>query len=345
MAKTTSFTRTLCAAAFVVTAALEAFIAWRVIASGKGIAALSDPFLALVALTFGLGMVEAWLVRAMLPPAYREPRGWTLLWLWLACSLVPVLGGVVVLVGCLWAAWFPGEDRSRGYGEVARPQFVSYLISRVSHGGGARLQARLVNTRVAAQDRLSALVAIQGMPTRTTGALLRELLADPIEDVRLIAYGALDRAENEIMQQIFRTTKLLEQTAEDARQERHAMHRQLAELYFELIYQNLVHGPVYRHTLAQADEHAQAALAIDDSDAALWLIRGRVALVSNNAEEAGRYIAWAQTRGFPRERLVPWLAEIAYLRGEYTRVAELLGSLGNTAAVPILKPLVRYWSS
>jgi len=344
MAKTTSLSRTLCAAALAVTAALEFFLGWRVIADGQSLSVLRDPFLTMVALTFGFGIVEAWLVRAILPDTYREPRGWTLLWLWLACSLVPVLGGLVVLVGCIWAACFPAEDTSRRYGEVARPQFVSYLISRVSHGGGARLQARLINTHVAAQDRLSALVAIQGMPTRTTGALLRELLADPIEDVRLIAYGALDRAENEIMQQIFRTTKLLEQTSEDARHERHVMHRQLAELYFELIYQNLVHGPVYRHTLTQADQHAQAALAIDDSDAALWLIRGRVALVSNNAEEAGRYIDWAQTRGFPRERLVPWLAEIAYLRGEYARVAELLGSLGNTAAVPILKPLVRYWS-
>ncbi|CAN7577987.1 hypothetical protein LJR230_004068 [Trinickia sp. LjRoot230] len=304
-----------------------------------------DPFFAVVAIAFGGGAVQALLCHALLPAAYREPRGWALLWLWLACSFVPLLGGMVVLASCVWAAWFPGEDHKDRYGDIAAPQFVSYLISRVSHGGGARLQARLVNTQVAAQDRLSALVAIQSMPTRTTGPLLRDLLADPIEDVRLIAYGALDRAENEIMQRIFRTSEALEQTRADAREERHTLHRQLAELYFELVYQNLVQGAVYRHTLEQADRHATIALENDDNDAALWLIRGRVALANNQAEAAGRYIGKAEARGFPRERLVPWLAEAAFLRGEYSRVSELLGSLGNTAALPVLKPLVRYWST
>jgi hypothetical protein len=104
---------------------------------------------------------------------------------------------------------------------------VSYLVSRVTHGGGARLQARLVNTRVASDDRLSALVAIQGMPTRTTGTLLRELLADPLEDVRLIAYGTLDKAENEIMQQIFEASNTLQTAASGT--ERHALNRHLAE--------------------------------------------------------------------------------------------------------------------
>jgi hypothetical protein len=55
-------------------------------------------------------------------------------------------------------------------------------------------------------------------------------------------------------------------------------------------------------------------------------------------------MARAQALGFPRERLVPWLAETAYLQRDYARVAELLASLGHASVLPMLKPVVRYWS-
>lgn len=302
-----------------------------------------DPLLSVIALDVVCGALQALLFRQLLPLRYREPRAWSLLLLGLACTFVPLCGGLVVLVSCIWAALSPATHPEDEMGDVPAPEFVTYLMSRVSHGGGARLQARLINTKVAAADRLSALVAIQNMPTRTTGTLLRDLLADPVEDVRLIAYGTLDQAENDVMQRIFHTTKTLESAESDG--DRRALNRQLAELYFELIYQNLVQGAVYRHTLEQADRYARAALEIDDSDAALWMIRGRLALTNGNADEAARYMDRAQSLGFPRERLVPWLAEVEYLRGDYARVSELLASLGNAATLPMLKPVARYWST
>ena len=47
----------------------------------------------------------------------------------------------------------------------------------------------------------------------------------------------------------------------------------------------------------------------------------------------------------PSERLVPWLAEVAFLRGDYDRVSQLLASLRNASSLPMLNPVVRYWSS
>jgi polysaccharide biosynthesis protein PelE len=302
----------------------------------------ADPLLRFLALQAAAGLAEAVALRGLLPRRYREPRYLSLFCLWLACTFVPLAGGLVVLVSCIWAAVFPGVKESDQLDDVPRPEFVTYLVSRVQHGGGARLQARLANTQVSAPDRLSALVAIQSMPTRTTGTLLRDLLADPLEDIRLIAYGTLDRAENEIMQKIFQTSKTLERSSKDT--ERHALNRMLAELYFELIYQNLVQGAVYKHTLEQADRYAQAALVTDSSDAALWLIRGRLALANGQPDEANAHINRALELGFPRERLIPWLAEADFLRGDYKHLSQLLKSVGNAASLPTLKPVMKYWS-
>jgi polysaccharide biosynthesis protein PelE len=301
-----------------------------------------DPFVLFIVIQVVAGMAQAIAFRAFLPVRYRVPRGGSIVLLWLMCTFVPVFGGLVVLVSTLWTAWFPGETEGDELVDVPRPEFVNYLMARAYQGDESRIQARLANTEVPAAERLSALVAIQGMPTRTTGALLRELLADPVEDIRLIAYGTLDQAENDIMQKIFLTVTRLEEAEDDA--ERHALNRRLAELHFELVYQNLVQGAVYRHTLDQADKYAQTALATDETDAALWLIRGRLALAKGLPGDAESFLTRAQELGFPRERLTPWLAEVAYLKGDYSLVSKMLRSLGNAAALPTLKPVVSYWT-
>jgi len=305
--------------------------------------AVLDGFTVFAGLQLLAAFAQAWLIQRMLPARYREPRFWVWLFLWVFCTLIPVIGGLIVLIACLWEKYFPAKRDSELLASVSRPEFVTYLMSHVSHGSGARLQARLANTQVPTVDRLSALVAIQTMPTRTNGTLLRELLADPIEDIRLIAYGALDQAENEIMQKIYQAIKALELCDNDT--ERHELNRRLAELHFELVYQNLVQGAVYKHTLEQADRYAHAALAASFSaqDAALWLIRVRVALANAQPELAARYMEQAQKLGFPSERLLPWLAEVAFLKRDYSRVSELLGSLGSAALLPTLKPAVEYW--
>ena len=46
------------------------------------------------------------------------------------------------------------------------------------------------------------------------------------------------------------------------------------------------------------------------------------------------HLGEAQRLGFPRERLLPWLAEAAFLKGDYARTRELLASLGTVAALP-----------
>lgn len=317
---------------------VEALAGWTFERAGTRL----DPLVLGLVLQALAAAAQAHLLRPMLPAPYRERRGATFWLLWALLMFMPIAGGLVVLASCAWATWFPAARENDWIADVGRPEFITHLVSRVSHGGGARLQARLVNTQVSSTDRLTALVAIQSMPTRTTGSLLRDLLADPVEDIRLIAYGTLDNAENEIMRKIYSAGQALADADSDAA--RYALNRQLAELHFELIYQSLVQGPVYRHTLEQAERHARAALDIDGRDAALWLIRGRLALATGRPDDAGAAMARALDLGFPRERLTPWLAEVAFLSGDHARTRELLTSLGNAAVLPTLKPIVTYWS-
>jgi hypothetical protein len=302
-----------------------------------------DPLLPVMALQLIAAVLVATAVRFVLPPRYRRPAFATWLLLFAFCLFVPVIGCLVCASGIIWGILWPRDAEVNSVGEVTLPRFAVYLVSRIAHGSGARLQAKLANPAIAVDDRVTALVAIQSMPTRTTGAVLRDLLGDPIEDVRLLAYGMLDSAEKKITQRIYELLGKLNEDTEPREVEETS--RMLAELYWELIYQNLVQGEMQRFAAQQVEKYAQQALAIDDSNAALWVTRGRLSLLDHNVARADEYFEKALSRGFPGDRLLPWIAESAYLRGDYRAVSNALSSLGEGASLPALRSIVRYWST
>ena len=306
--------------------------------------ALAEPLTAFLGAQALAAAGQAVVFRRLLPAAQRFPRGAVLAQLWLLSFLVPCVGGLLEVVVTACGVWLPLPGKSRAMTTLGRPAFVSYLVSRVSHGGGARVQSRLANENVATHDRLAALVAIQHLPTRTTGGLLRDLLADPVDDLRLLAYGRLDQAENEIVTRISDGREALEHAQEE--DEIHMLHHRLAELHFELVYQRLAQGDVHAHTIGQAEAHVRAALAVGEGerDAALWLLRARLALARGAAEEAGPFLERARALGFPRERLLPWLAEVAFRQGRHTQASEIVGELAARTGAPALKAVVEYWT-
>lgn len=279
----------------------------------------------------------------LLPRRFRVPFAWSYGYLFAFCFLVPMAGAIVCLGSLLIARLFPGPRQTAGIGLVGLPVFVTHLISRVTHGGGARLRAQLGNTRAPLPERMTALVAMQSMPARTSSPVLRELLADSADDVRLLAYGMLDGAEKQLTQQIMAELPRLEEALDAS--ERGEINKRLADLHWELIYQNLVQGDVYRYTADQVERYARAALEADPDQAGLWYMRGRLALNRHEPAQARAWLERAETLGFARERTLPLLAEAAYLERDYAAVRTILLSFDSPSPLPLVRPLLRYWQS
>ena len=294
---------------------------------------------ACAALATSLGLAE------MMPARYRLPRVGLLASLWFLNFAVPV-GGMLCSIGALAiAAALPRPRAQLPIVLVEEPEFAANLIGTVSYGRGARLKAELQNADAGTSFRMTALLAMQTMPARTVSPLLQGMLADPLDDIRLLAYGILDNREKTLTQQI-----LVERPKLDAKlhpelsdAERAHANRTLAQLYSELIYENLVTGDVYRNAADQADGFAAAALDHDPKDAALWRLRGRLAIARRDLDGADTMLQRAIDCGFPRERMLPWLAETAYLRRDFARVRKLLAEMDNRAATPTLAAVLDFW--
>ncbi|TCW80498.1 lipopolysaccharide N-acetylglucosaminyl transferase [Burkholderia sp. SRS-46] len=246
------------------------------------------------------------------------------------------------LAGRLRAFAFPRLDEGALIVLVREPQFTPHLLATLSYAQEHQVKEGLLNRRTAVGHRVTALVAMRTMPVRAASPILHALLNDPADDVRLLAYGMLDKSEKRVTQQIVvERAKLARRLNDD---ERCRIDKTLAELHGELVYARLVEGDVYRNALEQADAHAARALHHQPHDGALWRLRGRLAFETGRLDDAEAMLAKAIACGFPRMRVLPYLAEIAYQRHDYAAVRRYLGDL---PPVPphLLAPIADYWNT
>jgi hypothetical protein len=280
-------------------------------------------------------------IREVMPARYRQPKGWVLAYLIAFNFFMPMIGLLCALAAIAAGVFWPKAGDEGGFDTASAPPFTTIGKREGSGFRGNRVRAQLSNLNTPLDERLNALVAIQNAPTRSSGEALRRLLTDPADDMRLLAYGILDGKEKNITRRIVDARRQLE--AGEGIFRRAQLHQRIAELYQELIYQNLVHGDLQIYACDQMRDHAQQALLLNPAESGLWFMLVRLELMCSNAADAERALHHAEQLGFPRERLLPYLAELNFLKKDYDRVRELsveisVGAGGAAASQP-----QRYW--
>lgn len=284
-----------------------------------------------------------------LPPALARPRR-PVLMLMAGCSYaIPVFGFVGVLIGIVILRTYRPKELNRPFESLQLPEFDPHQHST----GGFRqsgLRSFLGNTRAPMASRLGALVALQYVSGRVASPLLRDVLADPSEDIRLLAYGMLDNQEKRINQAIDEELKhWAEATNADNDREggaqAQAAARRLSDLYWELIYQELVQGDLRIHALSESSRYCQIVLDHEPDNPALNLRQGRLLHDLGQPEKAEAAYLKALKLGLPSTRVLPYLAELRFDQGNFAGTRTLMAELGDWSALPRLRPIIEYWNS
>lgn len=259
------------------------------------------------------------------------------------CLFLPV-GGQLLFLGMMLApVVLPCSRRHIDTHAVSPPEFMSgFVPPRHAQAVVARLKRELDATTGAGEQRVDAMIAMRSLPLHYTRDMLAGLLSDPLEEIRLLAYGITNAAEGAVIQKIVAASQSLE-VAHDV-EEKARLNSELAELYWELIYQNLVQGELCRHTLERVELHARMALSQDQSNAAMWCLLGRCALLQKEPLQAEFFLLHARKRDFPALRVLPWMAEAAFMKRDYACIAPMLARLRGQPLPPVLQSIVNYWT-
>jgi len=293
-------------------------------------------------LLHGLVSLLAGLVSTLLmSPQYRSsPRRVFTLHVLLA-FFIPVLGAVAVLVLSAYARVIGRPYQERPYHLVRLPVFTAATKApSLSYGAGS-VHSRLINPEVSGAIRLKALLTVQAMPGNLSTRLLRDVLSDPSDDLRLTAYGILDKGEKEINERIRDALKKLNDPQEsDARSE---LHQQLAGHYWELVYQGYAQGELRRFALRAAWRHAQEAVQADPGSADVWMLAGRIAAAQHDQAAAQHAFQRAQALAMPHSRIRPYLAELAFQKRDFDAVRQHLQGIGRHEINFSTAPLLAFW--
>lgn len=285
-----------------------------------------------------LAVVFRWL----LPKTYRNPRAWVWLFLFSYNFFMPVVGLLGALLGFLLGVWLPRHYRLPLFITKQMPRYTTHRNREGTGFRSGRVRSQLNNAATPLDHRLNALMAVENTPARVTGNMLRKLLSDSSDDIRLLAYGILDGKEKLITQRIQESlNSLADQSDADLR---YQAHKKISELYFELIYQDLVQGDMRLFSAAQVREHILLAQQYRH-DAGLWFMLARLELAQGNADAAQAALQQAENEQFTHERLLPYLAELRFLQRRFAEVRALFAEPRNTRYLPALLPLRDYWIS
>jgi cytochrome c-type biogenesis protein CcmH/NrfG len=98
----------------------------------------------------------------------------------------------------------------------------------------------------------------------------------------------------------------------------------LAETHWELAYLGLTDGSVRTHALETARTHAENAARLAPEAAPIRFMLGRIQLTLGDVVPASASFTRAINLGYPRRRVLPYLAECAYRRKELDVVPDLM---------------------
>lgn len=289
----------------------------------------------------GVSLLLALFAWRVLPEKFRNPRLPVLALLFSFSFFIPVLGLLGMLAAVFLSMYRRRSFVAQPFAKLSLPEFVLSLHetdAKFSQGG---IKSRLAQPSVPTQQRLQALLALQGMPARVSSPMLHDMLGDTSDDIRLVAYGLLDGREKKINAEIHRElVKLKTAKGSDMRL---IGQRYLAELYWELVYDGLAQGDLRDHALRQALSYTNDALLLAPLDTGLWFLKGRILLETKMYGDAYQIFGMAIAHGFPESRVLPYIVEIAFNRRDYRTVRDLLSRISILQVTPKMKGAIRFW--
>lgn len=288
-----------------------------------------------------VSLVAALATYLLLPRRFQRPRIKVTLLMFSFAFAAPVIGAISLLL-ITRVNLRQKLDDARYAVPVSLDLPLYDVQSKDDHRGGQGAIRSRLGTDVPSGVRMQSLLTLQAVPNNVSNPILEELLGDSTEDVRLVAFGMLDAEEKKIAKEIRYESE--RQKRQLTVEQRFNSLRRLAELNWELVYACLIQGELRQHILRQAGHYIDEALALRvPPGSGLVFLQGRVLLEMGDANAAEKAIVRAIDLGQPITSALPYLAEIAFHRRDFSQVREFMQQLTTLNLASRTRAVEDFW--
>ena len=276
-----------------------------------------------------------------LPKKYQRSPTFVMVFFMALSLFIPMLGAIAVLSLVVMTNYFFVGIEKTDIQEVHESRFTGIGRAETQQYNSGELQSRFSAKSVHAEERLDALGKLQGFETQQITSTVRGALDDQADDIRLVAFGILDKKEKMINVKINQELELSQQAEDESEKMTHL--RELAYAYWELVYKEIVEGDILGHSLERAMYYNSVVLSVIPHDAGMWALKGQISLRLHENEQAQEAFTKALEYGIPESRVIPYLAELAFHRKKFVELSQFFHQRTTLSEVAILNPLIRYW--
>lgn len=258
-----------------------------------------------------------WLV---LPFRLKKPVIPAILFIYVIAFSMPVIGMLGLASIFMLALYFPKQESKtlwRSTHSLDLPIHPEQL-EESQYGFAALKDILLFNP--SDEKRLIATNSCRFLPQKMAMPLLKLALTDKADDIRLLAYAAIEKIEFNINKKI-----AILKAQQKKKTNADILHR-IAENYWELCYLGIAEGPIRSYYLEQAAVFLKEALTLTPA-AGIEFKLGRILLEQQKYQQAQQHLINAQQKGLLPRQITPYLAEVIFAQGRYQEVAAILNTL------------------
>lgn len=254
---------------------------------------------------------------------------------------VPVLGAIGTVLTLIFFVRFSKHAARHEFFNVPLPPFQVESASMPVGMGEGGAWSRLRETALPRGQRLKALLAVGTSAGSNSNRFLQLASIDSDDEIRLLAINLCGRQEQSIQKTISTALEQLKSTSDSAT--RRALFRSLVFSYWEMIYNSVSQDNLHDFYLEQALKYTNLAHETGENTPDLAILMIRIHLRKRELHEAERAIQEALALGADQFRIMPYQAEIAFLKRDFTALKRLMGQNQMAKQRPTIGPLAQFW--
>ncbi len=255
--------------------------------------------------------------------------------------LLPILGCIVVLTFSILYAFVKKKSFLTQVKHFNKKEFYNNPYPQVKRIFGEGAIVDLASNQMNhSPNKMKGLVFMAENPSKKNFSLIKGLLSDPDNEIRLYSFSLLNTLETELNDKITKTLSRYEK--ENNPEQKAILATELASLYWEFIHYGLSDAESTKFILSKVETYAKLALAVK-KEFTTYTILAKVAFSKNNYKKAEKLFKKALTMGASHTVVAPYLAEVAYKQGDYYEVKQQLSQISPLELTSMTAPLYRQW--
>lgn len=271
-----------------------------------------------------------------------ETRSWGSLALFFSFAFfIPVFGCIGMLAALVYFRFFLRFEERAEFFSVPMAPFMQEADDPAPGMGEGGAWSRLRTTSLPREDRLKALLAVGGGGGVNASRLLQLATSDSDDEIRLLAFNLADQNERVISKAISKSLADLRGSHDPVNQA--SLCRSLAFSYWEMVFNDLAKNDLAAFFVNQALSYANQAHDLGGEDPALLVLMGRMHLWRGDPTAAEKAISAALEHGAHRDRVIPYLAELAYLRKDFMALRRYFENDPLLRYKPGIGPVAQFW--